>query len=629
MEPLLQIRVTVLAVLLVASGVTVIVRRFRIPYTVALVLAGLVLSLSPRLEAEVSPDLVLSLLVPPLVFEAALHLSLIELRRNISTLVLLAVPGVILNMLMVGAVVAVGAGISWPMALLFGALIAATDPVAVIGIFRKLGAPKRLTVLLEGESLLNDGTAIVLFKLALAAAITGHFSAVEGLIDFVRVGFGGVVVGAVLGWLISRLIARIDDHLVETTLTTVLAFGSYLVAEDLFDVSGLLAVVAAGLVAGNLGPRGMSPTTRIVLSNFWEYVAFLANSAVFLLIGIQVDFLELLTFWPTILWAIAAVLVSRAVVVYLLSRIGRSVPSRWRHVLFWGGLRGAIALALALSIPAEAGPERMTITAMAFGVVLFTLLAQGITMDGLLKRLGVVFRSEDQIEYEMRHARAIAERAGFEQLSKLHDAGLISSHTWENLQERLGERLKVLTDAVHEKLHEEPSLEIEELITARREALRAQRSALVNLRRDGIISDEAYEDLGVEIDSALEIGLRDWAERMLHGREKPGVRQLIMAVVQGRDLESATQAMSNAGFSVTQIRAKGRLMQQQSHLLLIGLSEGKLETVVTTLQSATRSRVQYVSSPVDGMEPAAAQAMPVQVRGVTVFVLDVERAEVF
>lgn len=628
MESLLQMQVTVLVMLLVAAGVTIFVRRFRIPYTVALVLAGLILSFSPGVEGEVNPDLIMSLLVPPLVFEAALHLSLTELRRNISTLILMAVPGVILTMLLVGAVVSMGAGLSWPMALLFGALIAATDPVAVIGIFRKLGAPKRLTILLEGESLLNDGTAIVLFQLALAAAITGEFSAVEGLIDFVRVGFGGIIVGLILGWLISRMIDRIDDHLVETTLTTVLAFGSYLVAEDLFHVSGLLAVVAAGLVAGSIGPGGMSPTTRIVLFNFWEYVAFLANSAVFLLIGIQVNFFELISYWPTILIAIGAVLVSRAVVVYLLSRLGRQVPTKWRHVLFWGGLRGAIALALALSIPAEAGPERGVITAMAFGVVLFTLLAQGITMDRLIKRLRIVLRSEDQIEYEVRHARAIAERAGFEQLTKLHDVGLISSHTWKNLQDRLRERLTVLTDAVHEKLHDDPSLEVEELVTARREALRAQRSALVNLRRDGVISDDAYEELGVEIDAALEIGLRGWAESMLHG-DRPGIRQLIMAVVQGRDLESATQAISNTGLSVTQIQAKGRLMQHKSHLLVIGLSEGKLETVVAALQAATRSRVEYVAAPVAGLEAAAAQAVPVNVHGVTVFVLEVERAEVF
>jgi CPA1 family monovalent cation:H+ antiporter len=451
---------------------------------------------------------------------------------------------------------------------------------------------------------------------------------VEGLVDFVRVAFGGILVGIVLGWLISRLIARIDDHLVETTLTTVLAFGSYLVAEDLFDVSGLLAVVAAGLVAGNIGPRGMSPTTRIVLSNFWEYVAFLANSAVFLLIGIQVDLFELLANWQTILWAIIAVLASRAVVVYLLSRLGSKIPGKWRHVLYWGGLRGAITLALALSIPAEAGPERVTITAMAFGVVLFTLLAQGISMDSLLKRLGVILRSKDQFEYEVRHARAIAARAGFDHMNKLHNAGLISSHTWENLRERLSERLKVLTDAVQVKLHESPDLEIEELVTARREALRAQRSVLADLRRDGVISDDAYEELGVEIDAALEVGLRSWAERMMYGLEMPEIRQLMMAIVQGEDLESTLQALADAGITATQIRAGGRLMQE-SHLLLIGLPEGKLETAVITLQAVTRNRVEFVSSPIEGMEAAAAQAVPREVHGATVFVLKVERAEVF
>jgi len=628
MESLLRVEITVLVLLLVASAVTVFVRRIRIPYTVALVLAGLVLSFIPQMEVEVSSGFILSIFVPPLVFEAALELNFIELRRNLSSIVLLAVPGVILNMLVVGAVVALGAGLSWPMALLFGSLIAATDPVAVIGIFRKLGAPQRLTVLLESESLLNDGTAIVLFRLALAVVISGQFSLVEGLVDAVRVAFGGIIVGIILGWLISQLIARINDHLVETTLTTVLAFGSYIVAEDFFHVSGLLAVVAAGLVTGNIGPRGMSPTTRIVLENFWEYVAFLANSAVFLLIGIQVDLLELLANWQTILWAIIAVLASRAVVVYLLSRLGREIPNRWRHVLYWGGLRGAITLALALSIPAEAGPERVTITAMAFGVVLFTLLAQGITMDTLLKRLGVIFRSRDQFEYEVRHARAIAARAGYEQLNKLHDAGLITSHTWENLRERLSERLKVLTDAVQNKLHESPDLEIEELVTARREALRAQRSVLANLRRDGVISDDAYQELGIEIDSALEVGLRSWAERMMYGLEMPEIRQLLMVIVQGKDLENSLQALTDAGFSATQIRAGGRLMQE-SHLLLIGLPEGKLETAVITLQAATRNRVEFVSSPIEGMEAATAMAEPKQVHGATVFVINVERAEVF
>jgi CPA1 family monovalent cation:H+ antiporter len=179
-----------------------------------------------------------------------------------------------------------GPGLALSTALVFGALISATDPVAVVSLFRILGVPKRLAVLMEGESMFNDGTAIVLFNLMLAFALTGGFDLTHGLWEFVRVAVGGLLLGFLLGWLVSRIIARIDDYLIETTLTVVLAFGSYLLAEQL-HFSGVLAVVAAGLVNGNIGPQGMSPTTRIVLFNFWEFVAFLANSMIFLMLGLQ------------------------------------------------------------------------------------------------------------------------------------------------------------------------------------------------------------------------------------------------------------------------------------------------------------------------------------------------------
>ena len=233
MSELIQIEGLVLELLLIVSIVAILVRRFRIPYTVALVLAGLVLSFRQRLAIELTPEIILTLLLPPLVFEAAFHLSFEKLRRNLRTIIILAVPGVILNMLVVGGILSRWAGIPISMALVFGALIAATDPVSVVAIFRKLGAPKRLEILLEGESLFNDGTAIVLFSLALGALQSGQFEIAAGVSDFVRVGGGGLLVGAVLGWLSSKLIGQIDDYLVETTLTTVLAFGSYLVAEQL------------------------------------------------------------------------------------------------------------------------------------------------------------------------------------------------------------------------------------------------------------------------------------------------------------------------------------------------------------------------------------------------------------
>ena len=256
MTDIFEIEILILELLLIVSVVAVVVRRFRIPYTVGLVLAGLALSLRPPIELELTPELILAILLPPLLFEAAFHLNIDHLRRNVGTILLLAIPGVLLTMLITGAIVSFGAGLPITAALVFGALIAATDPVSVVGIFRRIGAPKRLEVLLEGESLFNDGTAIVLFGIAITALETGQFDVVQGAgdlfpvlvqgaIDFITVGGGGVLVGLVLGVIAIPLLARIDDHLVETTLTTVLAFGSYLVAEQL-HVSGVLAVVTAG-----------------------------------------------------------------------------------------------------------------------------------------------------------------------------------------------------------------------------------------------------------------------------------------------------------------------------------------------------------------------------------------------
>jgi monovalent cation:H+ antiporter, CPA1 family len=509
MQQFLTTETLIIELLLVASLVAIVVRRLRVPYTVALVVVGLLLTNLSPLNLELTPELILGLFVPPLVFEAAFHLNFSELRRNLATILVLAVPGVLITMLIVGAVLSFGTSLNLLSAMVFGALIAATDPVAVVALFRLLGLPKRLSLLVEGESLLNDGTAFVLFNLMLAVAVTDHFNLLNGLADFARVSAGGIVIGLVLGWMISRLIARIDDYLIEITLTTVLAYGSYLVADQL-HFSGVLAVVAAGLITGSLGPQGMSPTTRIVLYNFWEYITFLVNSLVFLLIGMQVDIPALLGAWQPILWAIGAVLLARAVVVYglgwITGRLSEPVSWRWRNILAWGGLRGALSLALALSLPATFGTDRFLLRTMAFGVALFTLLVQAPTMNALVRRLGIITINPTQVDYKQRHARLMALRSAEAHIERRYREGLVSAPVWEKLKPKLQEQIALLADAVRELLRVEPALESEELDTTRREILRAQRAAYLGMRGDGVISEEVYENLSAEVDAALEDG---------------------------------------------------------------------------------------------------------------------------
>jgi CPA1 family monovalent cation:H+ antiporter len=508
--------------------------------------------------------------------------------------------------------------------LVFGALIAATDPVSVVAIFRRIGAPKRLEVMLEGESLFNDGTAIVLFGIALGALGTGDFSVVQGTIDFVIIAGGGILVGLVLGVIAIPLLARIDDHLVETTLTTVLAFGSYIVAEQL-HVSGVLAVVIAGLIAGNIGRREMSPTTRIAVLNFWEYVAFLANSVIFLVIGLGVDLPGLLADWQPILWAIVAVLVSRAVGIYGLARLGRPIPSNWRHVMWWGGLRGAIALALALSVPLSMGEERSTLLHMAFGVVLFTLLVQGLSMEGLVKRLGLVTQSEEQSDYEIRRARALAARSGHEHMQRMYTEGLISLHTWERVQPILRARSEALAKAVQELLQRSPGLEADEVLSARKEELRAQRDMLAKLRRDGVINDVTFEQLAAEVDAAMDLEPDVWPSGILDFGVKARIKKLLMVVIQDRDLNSVATALSQKNIPSTIVKSTGGFLNQVNHTLLIGLAEEMLPVAVSTIKEAAKEREEFVSA-LPGTETVPI-AEAVKVHGATVFVFDVERYE--
>ncbi|MEQ8173167.1 MAG: Na+/H+ antiporter [Candidatus Eremiobacterota bacterium] len=507
LEQFFESETLIIELLVLVTIVAVVAQRLRMPYTVALVIAGLFVTSQSPVNIEITPELILGIFIPPLVFEAAFHVEFNVLRDNFTPILMLAVPGVIITTLIVGAIITFGTGVSMSVAIVFGALISATDPVAVVALFRTLGVSKKLAVTVEGESLFNDGTAIVLFKLALAVALTASFNLPLSVLSFLKVSFMGLLIGGVLGWIASQIIARIDDYLIEITITTVLAYGSYLMAEN-FHVSGVLAVVAAGISSGNLGPSGMSPTTKIVLYNFWEYLAFLANSMVFLFIGLKINISTIVKDIDAILVAVIAVLISRAIVVYGLSwpvhhYLGGYMPRTWRHILFWGGLRGALSLALALTLPLNL-PNRELLQTMAYGVVLFTLLAQGTTIQFILKKLGLTEKPERRLTREKKWGKLYSTRAGIQSLIRLKEEGILSGDIWLGMSEEYDEIDEKLTKDLTDLFAEYPDMEKEILIQARREALTSEKSALGDALHRGLLSDEVYTELKEEIDRRLE-----------------------------------------------------------------------------------------------------------------------------
>ena len=380
--------------LLVACVIAMISRKVGLPYSVGLVAAGLLIAVTPNApKFSLSRDLIFNVLLPPLVFEAALQLPWKDFRRELPVTMTLAIVGVAVAAAVVAGGLHYGIGWSWIGAGLFAVLIAATDPVAVIAAFKEMKADKRLCMLVESESLLNDGVAAVAF--AVLVGVAGGASAGLGNIitAFLWTLFGGGLIGAAVSGLVLLLAGRTNDHLVEITLTTLAAYGSFLIAERL-HASGVLASLTAGLMIGSLGSLGaISDKGRPHVLAAWEFFAFVANSFVFLLIGIQLVGAPISRLGSvTAAMAILLVLIGRAVAVYPISSIFmRSklrVPTGFQNVLFWGGLRGALGLALALAVPASV-PERGAIILSAFVVVAFSIFVQGLTMPWLVRRLGL------------------------------------------------------------------------------------------------------------------------------------------------------------------------------------------------------------------------------------------------
>lgn len=648
----------IIGLLFLASIVAILVRRLRMPYTVTLVIVGLGSALLltggegntffsvEALQSLLVPEVIMALLVPPLIFEAASHINFRDLFRDLPLILVFAIPGMILTMFLVGGIVNWFTPLTLEMALVFGALIAATDPVAVVALFRSMGVPKRLTVLMEGESLFNDGTAIVVYNLMLAMVIgSGKLTATTILLDFLTVAGGGLVIGTLLSILIARIIRTVDDYLIEITLTTVAAFGSYLIAET-FHTSGVLAVVAAGLVIGNIGPRGMSPTTRISLFSFWEYAAFLANSLVFLVIGLVIDLRGILSNFSTIVLAILAVLAARAIVIYGFSTLSRKVERRIQHILWWGGLRGAISLALALGLPGalRTGVESMGIAnipegqaltqmalliqVMAYGVVLFTLIVQGTTMRSLVSQLQLSQRTPTEVEYEQNQARVVASQSAYRRLRSMNEEGLISDHAWSIVEVPIQRAIEARTQAVADVLNRDRSMEIAEISNAYREALRAQRSAYGDMFTSGVISEESFSQLVSEVDNALlnqDVNYGD--QLMLRSSDMPPITHLVAAVIDEDALPDTLTMLNVMSIPTTRLESIEGASKDRCMTLLMGVDEEQVSEVINAIASCCTDSQETPNQLLNLLPGNSPQR--VEMSDSVIYVIEVERYEEF
>lgn len=513
----------------VATAVALAARWLRIPYTVALVAAGLVLGAVRAFQApHLTKELLYAVFLPGLLFEAAFHVDFKRFWQNKIAIHALAVPGLIASIALTAVILVPAANalhfverFSLVHGLVFGALIASTDPIAVVGLFKSLGAPKRLAVLVEGESLLNDGTAVVLFTLILGIAQGQEVSTVAAALDFVKVVGMGVLIGVAMGFAVSKVIQRVEEPMIEITLTTIAAYGSFVAAEQL-HYSGVIATVTAGMICGNYAVRtGMGPTTRIAVESFWEYVAFALNSIVFLLIGFEVHVESLVASWQPIVAAYAAVVLARAAVICvasaLLRRSRERIPWSWSVVLTWGGLRGGLSMVLVLALPVGF-PHRGLLVTMTFGVVILSIMVQGLTMPALLRRLGLVGVREERGEYEVQRGRARAAHAVIKELDRIRLEGGVRADILRDLRaEYVGQAEDAETKIQGLQLRAAELLE-EERDAARRHVLLVEKDAILAAHAKGLIGQEAMETLLADVDARL---FRLEAGKGAHGDADP------------------------------------------------------------------------------------------------------------
>jgi len=442
-----------MGLLTVAMIVAGVCRNIPIPYTVILVIIGIGFGHLGRqyhnfedlLTFQLTPELVLFLFLPALIFESAFNLDSRKLIKDLAPVMVLAIPALLISTFVIGTGLWVSLDMSFVLALLFGALISATDPVAVISLFKEVGAPQRLTILVEGESLLNDATAIVIFNIILGLAIGGVALSVTdvglAMIEFFRVFLGGILVGFLIGVILSELLYRmhvgISAYLI---MSIVLAYASFAIAEHELHVSGVMAVVAAAITMGVFGVSRIPQAATVLVRDTWDVIALVFNSLLFLLVGLSVDVVSLFTHFHAILLGVLFVLLARAASVYSMVPATIKVFSLphvtmgERHIMWWGGLKGGLAIAIVLSIPLGM-PGREMLLNMTLGVVMFSLLVNAPTIRPLMHKLGIDRLTDDE-RSELKHALINSEKDALNILDRLHKIGLMSTSTKQLIQKK-------------------------------------------------------------------------------------------------------------------------------------------------------------------------------------------------
>jgi monovalent cation/hydrogen antiporter len=513
--------ITLVLALLVATVVcAILATRLRVPYAIVLVLAGALLSLLPGLPAvALNPDLILFLFLPPLVYSSAWQISWREFRASLRPILLLSIGLVLFTTAGVAVVAHVLLGLSWPIAFVLGAVLSPTDAVAASAIAKRMGLPQRLVTVLEGESMVNDATGLVVYTFAVAALVSGSFQPGAASLQFVVVSLGGLVVGLVIGWPLAWLHRHLDDAPIEITITLLTPFAAYLLAEEV-QVSGVLAVLSAGLYLSRHSSRFFSSTTRLEANAVWNVLVFVLNGLLFLLIGLQLHQLlgtvgdqSLATVIGEALLISLAVILVRLVWVFPAAYLPRWLFPRlrardpypgWRNVLVvaWTGLRGGISLAAALALPLsiQAGqlfPERDLLIAFTFGVILVTLVGQGLSLIPLIRWLGIT--SDGTHEQEREHARKTAAQAAVTRLQELAGQEWVPETLLMDLRARYEEKARHAAEHLDGNLppHE---AEIASHRRLHREIIQAERVAVIGLRDRGKIDDEVLREMERELD---------------------------------------------------------------------------------------------------------------------------------